>query len=63
VQQKQFSIGIVAVTVKVLPFSIDFLTPSLNFLLKVNNFPKEDLKSLSNGLECSLAFYEMHKKM
>jgi len=51
------------VTVKVLPFSIDFLTPSLNFLLKVNNFPKEDLKSLSNGLEGSLAFYEMHKKM
>jgi hypothetical protein len=49
------------VIVKVIPFSIDFLTPGLNFLLKVYNFPKEDLKSLSNGLKCSLAFYEMHK--
>ncbi len=47
--------------VKVIPFSIDFLTLGLNFLLKVNNFPKEDLKSLSHGFEGYFDFYEMHK--
>jgi hypothetical protein len=42
--------------VKVLPFAIDFSTPNLRFASKVKHSLKEDLKSLSNGHECSLGF-------
>jgi len=42
--------------VKVLPLSIDFLPLGLNFPFEVNHSPKEDLKSLSNGLKCSPSF-------
>jgi hypothetical protein len=45
-----------SVIVKALPLSIDFSTPSLRFPYEVNHSPKEDLESLSNGLECSLGF-------
>jgi hypothetical protein len=45
---------VVFVIVKVLPLSIDFSTPSLNFPYKVNHSPKKDLESLSNELEYSL---------
>jgi hypothetical protein len=44
------------VIVKVLPFAIDFSTPGLRFAFEVKHFLKEDLKSLSNGQECSLGF-------
>jgi hypothetical protein len=45
---------VIFVIVKVVPLSIDFSTPSLNFPYEVNHYPKKDSKSLSNGLECSL---------
>jgi len=45
-----------SVIVKSLPLYIDFSTPSLIFPSKVNHSPKEDLESLSNGLECSFSF-------
>jgi hypothetical protein len=41
------------VIVKALPLSIDFSTHGLNFPSKGNYSLKEDLESLSNGLECS----------
>ncbi len=50
------------VIVKFFPLSIDFSTPSLSFPFEVNHFLKEDLESISNGLECSLAFYGMHEE-
>jgi hypothetical protein len=53
----QFNIGMCCfVIVKALPLSIDFSTTNLSFPSKVNHSPKEDLGSLSNGLECSLGF-------
>jgi len=53
----RFTIGMCCfVIVKVLPLSIHFSTPSLNFSYEVNHYPKKDLESLSNGLECSLCF-------
>jgi hypothetical protein len=53
----QFSIGMCCpMIIKVLPLSIDFSTPSLNFRYEVNHYRKKDLESLSNGLECSFSF-------
>jgi hypothetical protein len=53
----RFNIGMwCSVIVKALPFFIVFSTLGLNFPSKVNHFPKEDLESLSNGLECSPSF-------
>jgi hypothetical protein len=54
----RYNIGMCCfVIIKVLIlFSIDFLTPGLNFPSKVSHSPKEDLDSLSNGFECSHNF-------
>jgi hypothetical protein len=45
-----------SMVIKARPFSIDFLTSSLNFPFEMNHFFEQDLSNLSNGLECSLGF-------